>query len=219
MKGRAPQPEASLSHATTYGSWTLHPPVSALWWPWSSLPTATASAGGILMPELDWHSGAQIPASAVLGGQWEVGSSLLCFLGYHITASQGNRVIREPFSTTPIIPKPVEHRACPQMVPVVSRQPGPGPRDHCRHQLGPAEGWGQLAASWHKGIGGYGPLLWRRKEMSAQGNFIQLKIHLDRVPLPWSCPWLKKSTSKLRVSQSWLHHVTVYSSSRWFLQI
>lgn len=55
--------------------------------------------------------------------------------------------------------------------------------------------------------------------MDAQRNFIQLEIHLDRVPLPWPCPWLERSSSKLWVSLSWLHHVTVYSSSRWFLQI
>lgn len=55
--------------------------------------------------------------------------------------------------------------------------------------------------------------------MGEQGHFIQLEIYLDRVPLPWSCPWLERLSSKLCMSLSWLHHVTVYSSSWWFLQI
>lgn len=52
-----------------------------------------------------------------------------------------------------------------------------------------------------------------------QVNFIQVEIDLDRVPLPWFCPWLERSSSKLQASPSWPCHVTVYSSSRWFLQI
>lgn len=38
--------------------------------------------------------------------------------------------------------------------------------------------------------------------MSTQGHFIQLAIYLDRVPLPWSCPWLERLSSQLCMSLS-----------------
>lgn len=62
-----------------------------------------------------------------------------------------------------------------------------------------------------------GPLL-RRKQMGVQGHFIPLEIHRDRAPLPW-CPPGCRGCHQSCACPSWRHHVTVYSSSRWFLQI
>lgn len=74
------------------------------------------------------------------GGLWEVGSGLLGPPRPHLTTSQGTGMMGESCSTSPTILQPAEHRACPCMAPAVSKQPGPGPRGPCRHQLGPAEG-------------------------------------------------------------------------------
>lgn len=102
----------------------IHPPV-----PISSLvsmvtlPTATGSAGGIPMPKADWHSeahgvrepGMQGGHSQQPQGQGPMGAGLRPPLSArsHVAASQRNKAIGKPFSTSPTIPRPAEHRACP----------------------------------------------------------------------------------------------------------
>lgn len=159
---------------------------------------------------------AQLPGP-VGQGLGEVSSGVPCPLGCHITTSQGNGAMGESFSTCPSISTPEEHRTWPCMVPVVSRQPGPGPRGPCRHQLGPVEGPREPAPGRHKAGGRCGPLP-RRKQKGAQGNFIQLEIGLDRLVLR-SYPWPVRSSSQPQASPSRPCHVTAYSSSRWLLQI
>lgn len=54
--------------------------------------------------------------------------------------------------------------------------------------------------------------------MGAQGHFILLETHPDGAP-SLGARWLEQLPPELCMPQSWRRHVTVYSSSRWFLQI
>lgn len=110
-------------------------------------PHTTASAGSMPTPGEAGIRAHLVTEPETQGGQaqWggglcEVGSGLLCPLEPHLTTSQGTGTMGESRSTSPTILQPAKHRACPCMAPTVSKQPGPGPRGPCRHQLGPAEG-------------------------------------------------------------------------------
>lgn len=131
---------------------------------------------------------AQLPASVAVGDPREVGSGLLCFPGSQITDSQGNRVIRESFSTSLRVPRPAEHRVCPHIVPVVSRQPGLSPRGHCRYQP---------AASKHGELGGVVLSSAGGSKRVCRAILFSWKSSRTDVPLPSSCPWLERSSSKL----------------------
>lgn len=61
---------------------------SALWWPWPPLPRATASAGGIPIPKINWHLGAQLQ----VGGGLK--SPLPPWVSHHsLTGEQGDKRI------------------------------------------------------------------------------------------------------------------------------
>ena len=211
-QGRTRQPNASLSMSLM----AAPVPISSLGTTDTS-PHTTASVGSIPVLEEGWHQGGREGTAPRPSGAGPVGGEFRCPLSpwvshHNLTGEWGNG---ESFSTCPSISTPEEHRTWPCMVPVVSRQPGPGPRGPCRHQLGPVEGPREPAPGRHKAGGRCGPLP-RRKQKGAQGNFIQLEIGLDRLVLR-SYPWPVRFI--ITASPSRPCHVTAYSSSRWLLQI
>lgn len=137
----------------------------------------------------------------------------------HTTASQGNRAMGDSYTISPS--NHPQARRTQNLTPHGTcglQAARPRPQGPLQIPAGTCRVTESAGSQWAQGSWGCGPLLRRRKQKSAQGNFIQLEMDLDRVPLLWSCPWLERS-SKLQRSPSWLCHVTVYSSSRWFLQI
>lgn len=168
-KGQA-GPPASRRHHT----WQLSDAT-----PQSPLPRATASAGGMPIPNRDWHSGHSSQPQrcwGLVGG----GSSLLCLLGFHITASQRDGRIslrvssQAQASRTEMRPRPPP--------PVGGRSSPPEKANGC---AGPFYSAGNPSGQ------GPSPLV------------------------PPGCRGCHQSCA----CPSWRHHVTVYSSSRWFLQI
>lgn len=147
------------------------------------------------------------------GGLWEVGSGLLSPLGLTSPPHRGTGMMGASLSPSPTMFQP-EHRPYPCMVPAVFKEPGLGPRRPSRRWLGPTEG---PAGTWElRGRVQSSP---QKEAKECAGNFIQLEMDLDRVLLLWSCPWPESPSSQWPVSLSWPRHVTVYRSSRWFLQI
>lgn len=182
---------------------------SALWWPWSPLPRATASAGAIPIPKINWHSGAQLQASACRG---PVGGGLKPplppWVSHHsLTGELGDK------NLPPRLPLSPGHRACLQTAPVVSRQPGPGPRGHCRCQRGPAED----GVSWQPGStrdlgGGVWSSPWQEEANEHAGPFYSVGNLSGQGPSPLVLPLAGEAVfTAVHVPE--LHHVTVYSSS------
>lgn len=190
---------------------------SAPWEVWSLLPMASVSAGGRSMPKAGWHSGhkeSRSPRS--MGGGLRAPLPYLGVSHQSLTGEPGSGGLPLCISL-----QPSPHQDNSEPAPTwylwflgsLAQAPG-APTDTSWDLQRDRVSW-QPAGT---GTWGCGPPLGGGSQ-SVQGNFIQLEIHPHRVPLPWSYPWLERS-SKPQVSPPCQPcHVTVYSSSRWFLQI
>lgn len=132
-------------------SWSImDPPVPA---PWLSVVTPSQGkcvSRGRSMPKAGWHSRHKGKKLRPMGGRFRA----LC-----PPKASHQSLTGEPAGALPlhISLQPSQARITQRlllyMVPVLSRQPGPGPRGPCRHQLGAVGGPSQLAARGHEDLG------------------------------------------------------------------